>query len=112
MDHLVAKERNDERAGGNDNDTSPARHVRINRMQQLCTDDDIDGRPAQAGKAVEDGDDFHAVIAEEESRQDHLAHAEARTEGGEECDGDCSQKVDEERGQDGVDEAQPENRDR
>ena len=64
---FVAKEGNEEGASSNDDDTRVSWHITIDGMDQLRADYDIDSGPAKAGKAVEDGDDFDAVVSEEKS---------------------------------------------
>lgn len=56
VDDAVAEGADDERGHGDDEDASPARHIVVDRMEELGADDDVDGRPAQAGQDVEDSD--------------------------------------------------------
>lgn len=55
MDNLVAKQRDEKSCSGNDDNACPARHVVVHGMEELGTDNDVDGGPAYAGKDVEDG---------------------------------------------------------
>ena len=55
--------------------------------------------------------DFDAIETEEEAGKDHLAQTEAGSEGGEEGDGGDGEAIDEEDGEEGVYEAQVEDRD-
>ena len=43
MHNLVPETGDDKRASRDHNDASPARHIRIDRVQQLCAHNDIDG---------------------------------------------------------------------
>jgi hypothetical protein len=120
---LVAEEGDEERAGGDDDDAGITWHVGVDGMDQLRAYNDVDGRPAKAGKTIEDGDydgcvslwskmrignfhtDFDAVVAKEEPAENHLSHAKARAKCRKEAHRQDSQDVDEEDGQDRVDEA-------
>ena len=108
---LVAKEGDEERACSDDDDPGPARHVGVDRMDQLRSDDDVHRRPSNAGQDVEDGDQFHAIVAEEVSRQHHLPQAKPGAEGAEEANGGDAQQVDEEDREQSVNETQLEDRD-
>jgi len=111
VDCFVAEAGDDEGARGDDDDAGPAGDVRVDGVDELGADDDVDGAPAETGEAVEEGDDFDAVEAEPEPGQDHLAHAEARAKGREEGHGHGAEHVDEEDGEEGVDEAEGEDGD-
>ena len=53
--NLVAKERDEEGAGGDDDNTSVPWHVTVDSVEKLRADYDIDTRPTYAGKAIENG---------------------------------------------------------
>jgi hypothetical protein len=55
VNDLVAKKGDQEGACCNDDDPGVSRHVRVDGVDELCADNDVDGRPSQAGEAVEDG---------------------------------------------------------
>ena len=54
VDHLVAKQRNKERPCSNNNNACPGRNIIVHSFDQLRADDDVDTRPSQACKTVED----------------------------------------------------------
>ena len=56
MHDFVAEERDEEGGGGDDDDAGPAGDVGVDGVQELSTDDDVDGGPANASEDVEDGD--------------------------------------------------------
>lgn len=85
--HLVAKTCDQEGRCCNDDDARISWYVGVDRIDQLCAHDNVDGRPADAGQAIEDRNHFHAVETEEVSREHHLPKTEAGTESAEEGDG-------------------------
>lgn len=87
VDHLVAEQGDQEGRCRDDDDARISWHVRVDRIDQLCAHDHVDGRPAHASQAVEDCDHLHAVETEEVSRQHHLPKTEAGTKSAEEGDG-------------------------
>jgi hypothetical protein len=56
MHNLVPKQGDNEGAGSNENDSGPSWYIRVDGMDQLGSDDDIDCRPAEACQATEDRD--------------------------------------------------------
>ena len=104
--NLVPEEGNEEGTGGDDDNTSPARHIVVHSMDQLRTDNDIDRRPADASQHIEDGNELDAVVTKEIPRQNHLPQAEARPEGAEEADRGYAKQIDEEDGEQSVNEAE------
>lgn len=54
VDYLVAEKRHQERCCRDDDDSCISGEVIVHCVEQLCTNDHIDGRPANAGKDVED----------------------------------------------------------
>lgn len=110
MHHLVPEQRDEKRAGSDDDDARVPRHVSIHRIDQLSAHNDVDSRPANAGQDVEDRNHFDAVEAEEVAGQHHLAKAKPRTKCREECNGRDGQAIDEEDGEEGIDKAQLEDR--
>ena len=72
MDNLVAEERDNKSTGGNDNDASPARNIRIDSVEQLCPNNDIDRGPAQTSQAIEYGNyDSGSVSLTHGKRKSH-----------------------------------------
>jgi hypothetical protein len=65
--NFVAEEGNDEGACRDYDNTGVPWDVAVDGVNKLRADYDIDGRPAEAGKAIEDGDDFDSVVSEKES---------------------------------------------
>lgn len=56
MDNLVSEKSDEESANGDDDDSSVARNVVVDRIDKLSSDDRVDGRPANACKHVENSD--------------------------------------------------------
>ena len=110
MHDFVAKHGYDKSPCCDNDDACPSRHVVIDGMDQLSPNNHIDGRPANASKNVEHSDDFDTVEAEEITRENHLAQAKAGAEGGEEGDGRYGEEVHKKDGEEGVDEAEVEDR--
>lgn len=54
VDDLVAKQCNDEGHRRDDDDARISWNIAVHRIQQLCANNHIDGRPADACKDVED----------------------------------------------------------
>ena len=108
MHHFVAEKSDEERAGSNDDDPGIAWHVGVHSVDQLSTDNDIDGRPADAGKNIEEGDEFHAVVAIVEAGENHLTQPESRTKGREESDRRDREAINKEDGEERIDEAKVE----
>ena len=54
VDDLVAEQCHDQGRRRDDDNARVAWNIVVHRIQQLCADDDIDGRPADARKDVED----------------------------------------------------------
>ena len=108
--NLVTKQRHDERCGRDDDDSGIARYAGIDGVDELRADNDVDGRPADAGKAVEESDDLDAVVAEEKAGQHHLAQAEDGAKGAIEADRQDAEEVDEEDREDAVGKAEAEDR--
>ena len=67
VNDLVAEQRDQKGRCGNDDDTRVARDVRVDGVEELRANNDIDGGPPDAGEDVEDGNEFHAVPAEIEA---------------------------------------------
>ena len=111
MDDLVAEKRDEECACCNDDNTSIARDVVINRIQQLRANDGVHGGPANASQHVEERYDLDGVETKEEAREDHLAETILRTKGGEEGDRGNAEHIYEQDGEEGVNEAKVENGD-
>ena len=108
---LVPEEGDEERRRGDDDDARVSGDIRVHGVEQLRADDDVDRRPSDAGEDVEEGDDFHAVEAEIEAREHHLTEPVGGPERGEEGDRGDGEHVDEEDGEEGVDEAELEDGD-
>ena len=96
MHDFIPEQRYEERRRRDDDDARVPGDGGVDGVDQLRADDDVHGRPADAGEAVEEGDDLDAVVAEEEAREDHLAQAEDGAEGAVEADGHDAEEVDEE----------------
>lgn len=48
MDDLVTEESDQKSACCDDNDPSPTWHITVDSIEQLCPNDDVHGRPANA----------------------------------------------------------------
>lgn len=105
MDDLVSEEGDKEGGSSNNNDTSPARHVTIDSIEELSANNNIHRRPTNASKNVEDSDDFDAIPSKVKSRQDHLSKSKPWAKGWEEADWNYAEKIDEEDDQDRIDES-------
>jgi hypothetical protein len=106
--YLVAKETDEECADSNDEDTSKAGYVVVNRMNKLGADNAIDRRPAYTREYVENGDEFDSVPTKPETGKNHLTKTEAGTHGGEVADGNYTNQVEEEDDEDGISETEEE----
>ena len=93
--NFVAEEGDQECAERNYQDASVAWNIAVHGVDELGTDNGIDGRPADAGQHVEDGDQLHSPPAEPETREYHLAQPEARTESCEVADWRNADQVEE-----------------
>ena len=56
MNDLVSEESDEESRDCDDKDTSPARHVSVDSIEELGSNDDIDGGPTNTSEDVKDGD--------------------------------------------------------
>lgn len=108
MHYFISEHGNQERRSCNHDNSRPAGHVVVHSIKKLSADYCVDRGPADASQYIEDGNDLDGIVAEEESREDHLAQPEFGTEGREEADGEDAEDVDEEYGQDSVDETEEE----
>jgi hypothetical protein len=66
---LVAKGGDAERADGDDDDANGAFDVAVDCLDELGADDRVDGRPADAGQDVEDGDCQEESVRVSQSRR-------------------------------------------
>jgi len=103
--NLVAEESHEQSAKGDDEDSSEARDVDVDGVDQLRTYDRVDGRPPKAGKEVKDSDDLDSMPAKPVPGEDHLTQAKSRPEGGEVADRDDTEEVEEQAHEAGVNEA-------
>lgn len=70
--NLVSEEADEEGANRDDEDTSVARNIIVDGVDQLGAHYAVDRGPSNTGKNVENSNELHAVPAEPESRENHL----------------------------------------
>lgn len=61
MHDLVAEEGDQESSGGNDDDSSPARHVSIDCIEELSANNDVHCGPSNTSENVKDSNDFNTI---------------------------------------------------
>lgn len=93
--NLIPKQCHQERAHCDDNNSSIPWNVIVHSIEQLRTDNGVDGRPANACQHIEDGNELHTPPAEPEAREHHLAQAKRRAEGREVADRHDAEQVEE-----------------
>lgn len=108
MNILVAQGAHQESCNSDDEYAGPARHVSIDCIEKLCADDGVYRAPSDTGEAVEQCNDLGTIVAEEESREDHLAQTEFGTECAHDADRQDAEEVEEEDSQESIDESQVE----
>lgn len=106
VDDFVAEEGDEEGRSCDDNDACKAGKIVIHSVEELGANYDVDGGPTNASEDVEDGDDLRAVPAEVEAGEYHLTEAKNGSESREKADGGYSEEVDEEDGEQSVDETE------
>jgi len=60
--NLVSEECDQESSGGDDNNSSPSRHVRIYGVEQLCSNNNIYRTPSDASEDVQNSDDLNTIV--------------------------------------------------
>lgn len=108
MHDLVAEERDQECANGDDDDSDRTDDVVVHGIDELSSDDAVDARPADASEDVEYCNQFDSPPAEPEARKNHLTKAKSWSEGREVADGEDTNQVEEEDNQDGIHESKEE----
>lgn len=61
MHDLVAEKGDQERSGGDDDNSSPARHVSIDCIEELSANNYVDCRPSNTSENVEHSNDLNTV---------------------------------------------------
>lgn len=123
VNDLVAEKGDEHSADGNNDNTNSTRHIRVDSDDQLSADNRVCGGPADTSEHVEGGDclslyqynvksssekvghtEFDTPPTEPETGNHHLAQAEFSTENREEADSQDTEQVEEQYGQNTVDE--------
>ena len=109
--NLVAEERDEEGACCDYDDAGPAWYVAVHGVDQLSAHDDVDGRPAHTGEAIEDGYQLDTVVSKIVAGEYHLPETESRAKSAEEAHRSNAKHVDEQDGEERIHEAELEDRD-